>query len=179
MWKPDFFKKKQPAVPMDKATERRRAEHVRRLVATELAALGFERTKPTYFTRLGAAPVVGFLHLHKFTYCPGFRANAGARVLNDPFEAVALNGPESSPDNLFPDFTDSDESVARTASSIVRWFKGPPLKWIDAATGADAHKSIKSPLSATEKRSLLDAIEGRGDPKRIAFSQSRLGIGND
>ena len=45
--------------------ETSRAEKVRRLLQVPLRELGFERTKPTFFTR-SRAPVVHFIHLHKY-----------------------------------------------------------------------------------------------------------------
>jgi Domain of unknown function (DUF4304) len=80
-----------PGSPAQKQ-ESRDAQKVLRILAKALRPLGFERTKPTFFTRQGKY-VVEFVHLHKYTFGPMFRVHLGVRVRSDQFPAVALNGP--------------------------------------------------------------------------------------
>src|SRR5262245_26466578 len=64
-----------------------------------LKTLGFARTKKMLWTR-GHPFTVDFIHLHRdsstygkpINYSVSFRLNCGIRVLNDEFEALALNG---------------------------------------------------------------------------------------
>ena len=161
---------------MEKAVERRRAEQVRRLLAAELRPLGFERTKPTFYTTTGEGLVVGFMHIHKFTFCPGFRAHAGVRVLNDPFEGLALNGPTSSPDNLFGDFLDNDESVAKQARLIARWFEKDGLPWVRRALLPGALDDRRAPFEERERQALKEHAQGRPVQERLELSRRELGL---
>jgi hypothetical protein len=70
------------------------AQKIMRLLAHKLRALGFERTKPSFFIRQRAL-IIEFVHVHKFTFGPSFRIHFGIRVRNDTHTAAALNGPDS------------------------------------------------------------------------------------
>ena len=59
--------------------------------------------------------VVEFAHLHKYSFKPGFRVHLGLRVVNDTFEACALNGPTQ---NSGFDFTSAEASVETCADRI-------------------------------------------------------------
>jgi hypothetical protein len=74
--------------------ERACAGKVLTRLARALGPLGFARTKPTFFTRPRGL-TIEFLHLHKYRSGPDFRVHLGVRVTNDPFDAPALNGPDS------------------------------------------------------------------------------------
>ena len=94
-----------PRLLRAKAAEHRRAEGASP-PTHELRAFGFERTKPTFFTRLQRW-IVEFVHLHKYTFGACFRAHLGVRVRNESFAAAALNGPTE-------DLTRSDnDAIAR------------------------------------------------------------------
>ena len=70
-----------------KSVERAPARRVVRIVAADLTSAGFEPIKQTFATRRGHL-VTPFIHLHKFSYLPGFRIQIGIRVMNDPFAAI-------------------------------------------------------------------------------------------
>src|SRR5437879_7962139 len=102
---------------MDSKRKRALGEKVRRLVAVQLQALGFERTKTSFWTR-SAGPVIEFIHLHLFSYAPKFRVHTGIRVLESSFDAIGLNGLTSSPDSLLPEFRETEEQLAECAAGI-------------------------------------------------------------
>jgi hypothetical protein len=77
---------------MDRRLESSNRDKVLRRVARQLRQAEFVRTKPTFFTWVGDH-VIEFVHLHKFTKGPSFRVHLGIRVINDSFDACALNGP--------------------------------------------------------------------------------------
>lgn len=52
---------------MDPKIERSSKEKILRRLAKLLAPKGFERTKPTFYTRV-RLPVIEFVHVHKFTF---------------------------------------------------------------------------------------------------------------
>ncbi len=66
---------------MEKSIERRGNGKVLRRVAKSLAALGFKRTKTTFFGRRGDF-VIEFIHVHKFSFDHSYRIHLGIRVLN-------------------------------------------------------------------------------------------------
>jgi hypothetical protein len=70
-------------------TERSRTEKVRRRLQVPMRELGFERTKPTFFTHSHGV-VIHFIHLHKYSFASKFRVHLGIRVSNDAFPAAAL-----------------------------------------------------------------------------------------
>jgi len=159
---------------MDKKIETSGKNKIYRKLAKQLAGLGFERTKTTFYTR-PKEYVVEFIHLHKFTFCPGFRVHFGIRVLNDSSDGPALNGPMS-PDRLFS-YGESEHSLEKCANEIhkfcrtkgERWFK----KWANQSKLA---KSKKSPLHEKTKRELQDSIEGKLNVENIKKSKVILGI---
>src|SRR5689334_18110198 len=113
---------------MDAREKRKRAEAIRRDLSRGLAPLGFRRTKTTFWTREREF-VIEFIHLHLFTFEPAFRVHLGIRVLNDSFEAAALNG-LSTPDGWYGDnprylfhYADSQESVDRCTDNLVRFVR--------------------------------------------------------
>jgi hypothetical protein len=65
---------------------------VRRRLERALAPFGFRRTKTTFWTRPREL-VIEVVHLPLFTFAPAFRVHLGVPVLNDAFDAPALNGP--------------------------------------------------------------------------------------
>lgn len=164
--------------------ERSDARTVLRLLATELAPLGFKLTKPAFFTRPSEF-VVEFVHIHKYRSSPSFRIHLGIRVLNDAWRAVALNGPcidglLNSDGSLYTakfDFTADPASMAlcaRLMAEVIRckgdpWFNGmrPHQKLLDLGD---------SPLRPDEKAALRTAMSGAFHADAIAKSRRLLGL---
>lgn len=123
---------------MDKKIEKSNADKIKRKLAQLLKPYGFTRTKATFYTRV-LNDRIEFVHLHKFTFGPRFRAHIGIRFLCDEFEAVALNGPDSDIyryNNIYTlEYSEDEESLDPCAAEILAfvieagfpWFK----KWRD------------------------------------------------
>jgi hypothetical protein len=79
---------------MEPKAKRQSAERVRREFTSRASALGFSRAKKSFWIRV-QIHTIEFIHLHLFSFMPAFRVHFGIRVLNDTFDAPALNGPSS------------------------------------------------------------------------------------
>lgn len=166
---------------MDAAAKRRTAERVRRALTKMLAPRGFVRGKSTFWVR-PKQHVVEFLHLHLFTFGPVFRAHSGIRVLNDAFEAPALNGPSSDDCgtetrrtyNL--DFAVDDASIARCASEITRFCSEVAEPWFERFGTVPALIAVNSPLNDQERRNLEQSAKDQADPENFVFSKKLLGV---
>ena len=103
---------------MDSSAKRSAAGKVKRRLDRQLSSLGFKRTKPTFWTRPNAL-TIEFVHLHLYTFAASFRVHCGTRIWDDPFEAIALNGPSSddAPGNRFS-FDTSESSQQQCAELI-------------------------------------------------------------
>ena len=73
--------------------------------------------------------IIEFVHLHLYTFAPSFRVHVGIRVLNDPFEAAALNGPDSHGMGFRLEFDAVDSAVDECASEIARYCKEVGELW--------------------------------------------------
>jgi hypothetical protein len=159
---------------VDKKIEISGRNKIYRKLANRLSDLGFERTKTSFFTR-PREHVVEFIHLHKFTFCAGFRVHFGIRVLNDPLEAAALNGP-SSEDPKFS-YDSSEESLQKCANEIHRFCKINGERWFRKwSNSSKIINSKRSPLQQDAKKALLNAIEGRSNSEHVRKSKAILGI---
>ena len=150
-----------------------------------LRELGFDRTKPTFFTR-PRAQTVHFIHLHKYSFAPEFRVHLGIRVSNDAFPAAALNGPDSQPYVCkgAPDgrvynfgFHLAPETLARCADEIAAYVRTVALPWFDA--WSDPRRLLTapaSPLDADARAALATALDAGPDPERVALTRSLLGV---
>lgn len=162
----------------DARRKRQLAEKVLRLATPKLAALGFDRKKPAFWVQRQAHRL-NFFHIHLFRFGPQFRVHCGIRVLNDPFEAQALNGIDSdSFGNYDLSFGEDVGSVDRCASAIVQFCmeKGAPWfeRWSD--TSALVH-GTESPLLPDQRKALSDAMQGREDPKLVRASERLFNAG--
>src|ERR1700741_4015599 len=90
--------------------KRRAAEAIRRDFSKRVAQHGFRRTKTTFWSR-GRPGFIQFVHVHLFTFDSSFRAHLGIRLLNDPFDAAALNGPSSHESEMRELLVFSDDGV--------------------------------------------------------------------
>lgn len=156
--------------------KRSRAEKVRRRVTARLLEIGFQRTRTTFWTRPREV-VIEFMHLHLFSFEPGFRAHLGIRVLNDPFDAAALNGPSSWEDGRRLAFEESEESLDRCSEEIEQFCRTVGESWF--ARWRDPRKLIgsrRSPLSEEARRGLERQLLGKADPGMVEASRAILGI---
>ena len=162
---------------MDSSVKRSYAEKIRRGLHSQLAALRFHRTKTSFWTRPAEA-LIEFVHLHLYRHGPLFRVHLGIRVLNDPFEAVALNGPSSHPTDPYNlEFDDSEESIARCAFEITRYCQevGEPwfAQWRDPAR---LLRHPESPLHPRARDALQAAMRGEVQARYAQHSLHLLGV---
>lgn len=162
---------------MDKRLERTNAEKVRRRLTRPLQQLGFSRTKTTFFTRPKSF-WIDFIHLHKYSFVPEFRIHFGIRVLNDSFEAAALNGPDSHSLGWFNlAYDTAPESIDKCVEKIAQfcqeigepWFQewNEPVKLYTVPT---------SPLEVNAKAALSRAVNANSEPECVRYSYELLGI---
>ncbi len=168
-----------PALPgsVEKKQESRDAQKVLRLLAKKLKSLGFERTKPTFFTRSGPY-VLEFLHVHKFTFGPTFRVHFGVRVRSEIFAAAHLNGPDSDSivDPKMPDlrryrfsFTPNEASWESCAEAMLECVATEGLHWFASLANPTSLLSSESPLSLSAISALQRELE---EPSRVQVSKA-------
>src|SRR5215471_4821018 len=161
---------------MNTPAKRSQAEKIRRVVTQELKALGFVRSKTSFWSRPRGL-VIEFVHLHLYSFMPAFRVHLGIRVLNDSFDAAHLNGPTSEHTDFRCDFDETSESISSSAADILGfirkvgepWFK----KWSEPR---NLVKRRRSPLADHERIALQESLDGRTDPRRVAESRAILGV---
>ena len=168
-----------PALPgsAEKKQESRDAQKVLRLLAKKLKPFGFERTKPTFFTRSGQY-VLEFVHVHKFTFGPSFRVHFGVRVRSDNFAAAHLNGPDSGSfvDPTMPglrryrfSFTPNEASWESCAEAMLECVSTEGLHWFASLQNPTALLSSESPLSPSAISALQRELE---EPSSVQVSEA-------
>jgi hypothetical protein len=152
--------------------------------------LGFVRTRKAFWTR--EHPLhVDVVHLHRGGVSYGAPINASVdvrihlaiRVLNDDFEALALNGPSTSsflgarPGYHLSFNARSLSQFERCLTDSVRFVEEQGLPWLSMFSAADALLDrADSPLLPATRERLRAAIANGGDPARTAASRKLLGI---
>jgi hypothetical protein len=166
---------------MDTPTQRRLAERVRRSLTAKLRAYGFVRTKTTFWVR-PRDHVLEFVHLHIYRFRSVFRAHCGIRVLNDTFEAEALNGPTSqeSWSNGHPtyalEFSRDEESIGACANEIDRFCSEVAEPWFRRFAEPRLLLATDSPLNERERMRLQAALEGSADRRAVLASRKLFGV---
>jgi hypothetical protein len=99
-------------------------------------------------------------------------------VLNDPFEAEALNGIDSDNFRTYDlSFADDPGAMDRCSRAIARFCtdKGVPwfAKWSD--TSALVHDTA-SPLLPDQRKALADALQGRENPQVVQASERLFNV---
>ena len=161
----------------EKSQQSRDAQKVLRLLSKRLKPLGFERTKPTFFTR-PVQHVLEFVHVHKFTFGPTFRVHFGVRVRSDDFQAAHLNGP-SSDDIADPespgrrlynfDFGTNEESWLTCAEAMYQCVERHGLDWFASVADPSALLGAESPLNQNAKAALQQELE---DASNVHISEA-------
>jgi hypothetical protein len=170
---------------MDRQVERSGRDKVLRRLAVLLRSSKLERTKPTFFVRpTGLA--IEFVHIHKFSFTAGFRVHAGIRVSVDPFDAVALNGPDSDPyrspnspngKRYHLSYARDDDSIARCADDAAAWCLDVAESWFECWRDLESLASrANSPLDPAAKIALKGALAGSVNPGLEARSRAMLGL---
>jgi len=152
---------------------------------------GFSRTKKWFWTR--RTPLtVEFVHLHRSGSSYGssvlngsvsIRVHCGIRALHDPFEAVALNGPQASPEiersgRFHLRFNAvSNSTYDRCLADLSRYVSEHCLPWFQKFSDPQILlTSNDTPLSKEAKEGLKEAIAARGKDEVEAASLKLLGI---
>lgn len=155
-----------------------------------IAALGFLRTKKMFWTR-EHPHTVDFIHFHRsgssygapINFSVDIRVHFGIRVLNDTFEAAALNGP-------FSDATltragryhlrfnaKSGSTYDRCVDDLARFVVEQGEPWFSSLR--DPHALLEasnSPLRPDSIELLTAALRGDADSDNLAKSRKILGI---
>jgi hypothetical protein len=176
----------------DDATQvvRQGVERACRDFSERIAPLGFARTKKMFWTRKNPY-TVDFVHLHRsgstygrpINYSVDFRVHFGIRVLNDTFEAAALNGPFSDPTRLRAGLyhlrfnAQTGSTYDRSVGDLARFVGEQGEPWFVRFRNPDALLSVQdSPLRQAEKERLIAAVDGNSDADAVAQSLKLLGI---
>jgi len=126
--------------------------------------------------------VIEFVHLHLFSFEPAFRAHAGIRVLNDTFDAPALNGPTTDDFKTNGRWTYSLEfgaeegSVARCVDEIARFCSEVAEPWFERFVGPRILLASESPLNERERANLERSFKGLADTETVRSSKKLLGV---
>ena len=158
---------------MKKEEERKLARKIVRGVAKEFRSRGFLHSKPTFIVR-PFERFAQFVHFHKFTFGPNFRVHFGVRVMNDPFDAVALNGPAVERAGTYG--PDEEQSLACTRQ-LIALVEKEGLSWFSKLSSVEELlKSSKSPLDDRDRRALLDDMSGQKNEASWQLSERLLGL---
>lgn len=174
-----------PAIPGSekKKQESRDAQKVLRLLAKKLKPLGFERTKPTFFTR-SSRYVLEFVHIHKFSFGPIFRVHFGVRVRSDTLSGAHLNGPDSdsitSPEmhdrrRYDCSFSSNETSWEPCSETIFQCVSEEGLLWFASLSNPAVLFSLDSPLSPSAMAALQRELE---EPSCIKMSEATQRVFN-
>jgi hypothetical protein len=155
-----------------------------------IAPLGFARTKKMFWTRQHPN-TVDFVHLHRsgstygkpINYSVDFRVHFSIRVLNDTFEAAALNGPFSDPTRLRAGLyhlrfnAQTGSTYERCVGDLARFVVEQGEPWFVRFRNPDALLNFQdSPLRQAEKDRLIAAVGGHSDAGAVGQSLKLLGI---
>jgi hypothetical protein len=158
--------------------------------SARIAPLGFTRTKKVFWIRRNPY-TVEFIHLHRsgstygkpINYSVDFRIHFAIRVLNDTFEAPALNGPFSDAGRLregryhlrFNAQTSS--TYDRCIDDLARFVSEQGEPWFSKFRNCEMLlASSDSPLREADKERLQSALNGQSDPEVVSASLKMLGI---
>jgi hypothetical protein len=155
-----------------------------------IAPLGFTRTKKMFWSRRNVH-TVEFIHLHRsgssygkpINYSVEFIVHFAIRVLNDTFEAEALNGPYSDVGLLregryhlrFNAQTGS--TYDRCLDDLSRFVTEQGEPWFNKFKNCETLlSSNESPLKESVKNRLRAALDGQSEPEVVDASLKMLGI---
>lgn len=100
-------------------------------------------------------------------------------MLNDSFEAPALNGPSSDEDRSFRlEFDSTEESIITCCEEMLRYINFVALPWFQKwQDPSELAESSGSPLKQRDKEALIMALNGNEDATNVERSRSMLGLG--
>jgi hypothetical protein len=165
-------------------------ERACREFTTKIEGLGFSRTKKMFWVR-SRRLFSNIVHFHRsgstygksLNYSVEIRVHFGIRVLNDTFEALALNGPFSDHGRLnegryhlrFNAKTGS--TYDRCVEDLARFVREQGESWFGRFGSPEALLEFEdSPLRPQDKDRLWMALNGQSDPDAVARSLKLLGL---
>ena len=157
---------------MEKSLERSLARRIIRSSFRSLREDGFVHSKPTFAVR-PMEYIAAFVHVHKFSYGPMFRLHFGIRVLNDPFEAVALNGPALEHAGKY---STQEESIERCIGDLERFIRSEGLPWLARYSDIDVLLASKIPLKERDRVALKAHLAGNASTESIEQTSALLGL---
>ena len=152
--------------------------------------LGFRRTLKMFWTRRHPL-TVDFIHFHRHGSSYGkphtasvhIRVEFGIRVLNDDFDAAALNGPisdaglERAGRYHLRFNAETGSTYERCIDDLTRFVVEQGEPWFERFRSVESLLHLAdSPLGPNEKEFLVAADEGRSSTERVAASLKILGI---
>ncbi len=152
--------------------------------------LGFKRTRKRLYVRPGDY-TVDFVNVHRDGISYGapisasvsFRLEAGIRVLNDPFDALDLNGPIPNGDTLrkgryhWRFNAKSGSTFDRCIADMERYVRTVLVPWwAKFQKPPKLLKGRKSPLSKDSKIGLAEDLDGNRRREHIRRSKNLLGL---
>ena len=156
----------------------------------KITSLGFARTKKMFWTR-EHQHTVDFIHFHRSgssygalrNFSVDIRVHFGIRVLNDTFEAAALNGPFSDPaltraGNYHLRFNvKSWSAYERCIDDLIRFVVEQGEPWFQRFRDSSALVDTRlTPLRSESIEALSAALRGDSEPTNVANSRKVLGI---
>jgi hypothetical protein len=152
--------------------------------------VGFARGKKMFWIR-PKIHTADFIHFHRGGSTYGAPRNAsvdirvhfGIRVMNDPFQALALNGPYSDPEKIpagryhlrFNASTGS--TYDRCVEDLVRFLVELGEPWFQQFNDTECLlRRIDSPLDTRARNALREAVAGHAKSENLVESRKLLGI---
>lgn len=155
-----------------KKLERANAGKVVRRFSRKAATLGFSQRKRSMWFARESGLTAQFVHVHKFSFGRYFRIHLGIRVLNDPDEVIALNGPHTT-ENL--NFGFNDESIERCAQAMFDFLIEQAEPWFRGQT-VDQLLQPNSCLYPEERDALRRAVNGDFSNEAERLSRMAMGL---
>lgn len=156
-------------------------------LSSRLSPSGFSMTRARFWTR-PREHWVEVVHLHRggISYgvpSPGvdYRVHGAIRVLNDPFEAVELNGPNSDHPPLkgyhLSCRAGNESTFERCVKDLARYCEEIAEPWFARfRTAAALLEGPDTPLGEGSRQALQRALKGWGEAEALARSRKLLGL---
>jgi hypothetical protein len=158
----------------EKKQESKDAQKVMRRLAQRLKRFGFDRTKPTFFTRSRPC-VIEFVHVHKYTFGPDFRIHLGISVKNEEHPGT-LNGPMTNGKHNFR-YSSEEASFEICAQAMAEYVGTEGLEWFDRfADPLRLLSASDSPLRDESKAALEMALRDPSLAVCSAATRVKLGV---
>lgn len=167
-------------------------ERVRREFSRRIEPFGFVRTRASFWVRArDHGLTLDFIHLHRGGSSYGaplsgvvdIRVHFGIGVLNDPFPALALNGPDSDSGTSrsgryhLSFNAKSNHNYDRCLTDLVRIVQDVGEPWFERFDGLERLLTDPgSPLGESAREGLREAVEGQEDPARVAETRRLFGL---